>query len=179
VPGPIETEVKLRLPDLAAGRTALGRAGARLARPCVFEDNALYDDREGRLGAGGCVLRLRRVDGRGIVTFKGPKRVEGGVRSRPEHETEVQDADAFEAILAGLGYVCRFRYQKRRETWSLPGVEVVLDDTPIGAFLEVEGPAPAIHAAAVALGFSPADYVAASYAELFVAGGGVGDMVFR
>jgi hypothetical protein len=57
-------------------------------------------------------------------------------------------------------------------------VEVVVDETPIGAFLEIEGEVEAIHAAAAALGFGPADYIRDSYAALFAASGGTGDMLF-
>jgi hypothetical protein len=58
-------------------------------------------------------------------------------------------------------------------------VEIVVDETPIGTFLEIEGPVAAIHEAARALGRGPADYVGASYVALFAAAGGTGDMVFR
>ena len=43
---------------------------------------------------------------------------------------------------------------------------------------EVEGPVETIHAAAAALGRTPADYVDDSYAALFMATGTPGDMTF-
>ena len=54
----------------------------------------------------------------------------------------------------------------------------MIDETPIGTFLEIEGPVSAIHEAARALGRGPADYIADSYAALFFASGGTGDMIF-
>ncbi len=54
----------------------------------------------------------------------------------------------------------------------------MLDETPIGIFLEIEGDAAGIHAAATALGFGPEDYLTDSYAALFRASGGTGDMLF-
>ncbi len=42
-----------------------------------------------------------------------------------------------------------------------------LDETPIGVFLELEGPASAIDRAAQALGFEKRDYVLANYMTLY------------
>jgi adenylate cyclase class 2 len=112
------------------------------------------------------------------LTFKGPRRVDAGLRSREELETTVGDAEAAQLVLERLGFRPGFRYQKFRETYRWDGQEIVLDETPIGAFLEIEGDPDGIHAAARALGYAPADYVTESYAALFFAGGGRGDMVF-
>ena len=174
-----EQEIKLRMADREAARKAVVELGAVLERPRHFEDNLLFDDDAGSLRKGGSVLRLRRTSpGPSVLTFKGPKRVMEGIRSRTETESEVADADAVQSVLEGLGYTPRFRYQKFRETYSWRDVEIVVDETPVGAFLEIEGPIPTIHAAAQALGRGPADYVTDSYVGLFLAGGGTGDMVF-
>ena len=69
-------------------------------------------------------------------------------------------------------------YQKYREVWEWAGVEIVIDETPVGVFVELEGGADAIDRAAGALGRTAADYVTASYPDLFRAQGGRGDMVF-
>ena len=42
-----------------------------------------------------------------------------------------------------------------------------LDETPIGVFVELEGPPDWIDRTARRLGFSPADYIKASYARLY------------
>jgi adenylate cyclase, class 2 len=174
-----EQEVKLRMADPEAARKAVAGLGAVLTRPRHLEDNLLFDDDVGSLRGGGTVLRLRRTSsGPAVLTLKGHKRVVEGVRSREETESEVADADAVQMLLAGLGYTPRFRYQKFRETYSWRDVEVVVDETPVGVFLEIEGPIPTIHAAAQALGRDPADYVTESYVSLFLAAGGTGDMVF-
>jgi adenylate cyclase, class 2 len=176
--GPRETEVKLRVASAAEGREALRRAGAALVLDRHFEDNTLYDDAAGRLRASGSVLRLRTTPAGGWLTLKGPRVIEGGVKSREELESAVADPGALAAILERLGYRPLFRYQKHRESWSHRGQRVEVDETPIGAFLEIEGDAEGIHEVARELGFSPRDYVAESYVELFFAGGGRGDMVF-
>lgn len=152
--------------------------GATLQRERHFEDNVFLDDATGSLRQAGRVLRLRRAAGGALLTAKGPGRVASDVKSRTEVETAVPDPDALLRVLSLIGLEPRFRYQKYRETWAHAGVEIVVDETPIGTFLEVEGAASAIHVAAAALGFSREDYVLKSYPALFAAAGGRGDMVF-
>jgi adenylate cyclase, class 2 len=174
----IETEIKLRIVDAATARKSLAELGARLTRERHLEDNLLFDDDRGALGSTGSILRLRRTPGAAVLTFKGPKKVEAGMRSRPELETTVGDPDALQAILLGLGLRPAFRYQKYREAYEWEGQEIVVDETPIGAFMEIEGDREGIARAATLLGFSPRDYIVESYVALFFAGGGKGDMVF-
>jgi adenylate cyclase class 2 len=113
-----------------------------------------------------------------VLTFKGPYRVDGGIKSREEIEAGSADGSALRAILNRLGFVPVFRYQKYREAFAWQGQEIVVDETPIGVFLEIEGDPAGIHAAATALGFGPSDYLTDSYAALFRASGGTGDMLF-
>jgi len=175
---PRETEVKLRLESPDAVRERLRGVGAVLVRERHFEENVLFDDKAGSLREGGTVLRLRQTSHGGVLTFKGPREVEDGIKSREERETAVDDPEQVRAILRNLGYKPVFRYQKYRESWSYRGQEIEVDETPIGAFLEIEGDPEGIAKVARELGYSPADYVAESYVGLFLAGGGQGDMVF-
>jgi adenylate cyclase, class 2 len=174
----IETEVKIRIDHPDQARASLRERGARRVRERHLEDNVLYDDARGALRSSGSVLRLRRTPGAALLTCKGPRTVEGGVRSRPELETAVDDPDALHAILLALGLKPAFRYQKYREVYEWEGQEIVVDETPIGAFLEIEGDREGIARAATLLGYSPRDYVVESYVALFFAVGGKGDMVF-
>ena len=179
--GQDETEIKLRMPGPGPAREAVTGLGAVLVRPRHLEDNLILDDDRRALAASGRTLRLRRTPDAAVLTFKGPRRDREGVRSRPEVEVEMEasEADALEAILRAVGFGPVFRYQKYRETYGLGDVEIVVDETPIGTFLEIEGPPERIHAAAAALGKGPRDYITDSYAGLFSAAGGKGDMVFR
>jgi adenylate cyclase class 2 len=174
-----ETEVKLRVESPETARQALARLGATLVQPREFEDNVLLDDSLGSLVASGKLMRLRSTSAGAVLTFKGPSRVVQGTRSRVEIEARILDPDALRSILEGIGLRATFRYQKYRETYAWSDVEIVLDETPLGSFLEIEGRSDAIHAAATALGYGPSDYLTASYVELFFASGGVGHMVFR
>jgi adenylate cyclase, class 2 len=179
VNAPVEREVKLEVAGAEEARRKLGLLGAGLSRPRHLEDNLLLDDAARSLLARGLLLRLRRTDQGAVLTYKGPRREDEGVKSRVEIETEVGSADAAQALFDGLGFRPVFRYQKYRETYRWRDVEIVIDETPVGTFLEVEGPAAGIHEAAQALGYGTGDYVLDSYASLFFARGGQGDMVFR
>jgi adenylate cyclase, class 2 len=180
VAGQVETEIKLRMPGPGPAREAVARLGATLVRPRHLEDNLLLDDARSTLAGSGRTLRLRRTQDATVLTFKGPRQDREGAKSRPEIEiqTAAGEADALETILRAVGFGHAFRYQKYREAYRLGEVEIVVDETPIGTFLEIEGPLPQIHATAAALGLGPRDYITDSYAGLFFASGGKGDMVF-
>lgn len=89
-------------------------------------------------------------------------------------------------ILNGLGLHPAFRYEKFRTTYALPGIrglKVELDETPIGIFLELEGPPSGIDRAARLLGYARNDYLKESYGALYLAdcrrrGRKPGDMLF-
>ncbi|MHB8056098.1 MAG: CYTH domain-containing protein, partial [Candidatus Aminicenantales bacterium] len=57
----IETEIKVRVGDLAALRTRLLAMGAVVVKERHFEENALYDFRDRRLSGRREALRVRRV----------------------------------------------------------------------------------------------------------------------
>ena len=80
-----------------------------------------------------------------------------------------------------MGFRPGWRYQKHRETHQLGDAEALLDETPIGVFIELEGAGDAIDRAAAALGFTPQDYITKTYralAEDLAGGGDPGDLVF-
>ena len=84
----LEREAKLRVADPAAARQAVERLGARLVRARHFEDNLLLDDAARTLAGRGCALRLRRADGRAVLTYKGPRlETDDRVKVRPEIES--------------------------------------------------------------------------------------------
>ena len=168
------------MPGPAEARAEVLRIGAAPKRPRHLEDNVLYDDSARTLKASGRTLRLRRAAGESIVTFKGPRIAGTGVKSRVEVEFSVADGDAAERTFLGLGYEKVFRYQKYREAFRWRDAEIVVDETPIGTFVEIEGPVATIHAAAAALGRGPADYVDDGYPDMLAASGRAGDdMLFE
>jgi adenylate cyclase class 2 len=161
----VEHEAKFRLDDCLEIETRLERLG-RLRTPWHFESNTVYD-RDGELAAWGRLLRLRRAL-TSTLTFKeplpGPKT--GGVKSRVEHETRVEDPAAMDAILCGLGYAPQLCYEKFRAVWELPRGLVCLDILPFGHFLEIEASPEDIPGLAMALGLRPAEAMDKSYHDL-------------
>jgi adenylate cyclase class 2 len=87
--------------------------------------------------------------------------------SRIELETGVSDGKKMDAILRALGYSPLFRYEKFRAEWSDGKGQVVVDQTPIGDFCEIEGLPRWIDATAKKLGISQHDYITKNYATLF------------
>src|SRR5581483_150537 len=179
-----ETEIKLRLASAADGRLLLERAGLHVSRPRAFDDNCVFDTPTRSMRQSGTLLRIRIVDGEGTLTYKGPA-APGRYKVREELEAHTQDAVVLRTILERLGFREVFRYQKFRTEFrddSNQGT-ATLDETPIGGFLELEGAPAWIDRTAQALGFSDADYVTASYLQLYLEfcaarGAAPGNMVF-
>ena len=167
----IEIEIKLRLPeDLSEIRKKLRRLRFRIRKRRAFESNILFDDIKRRLRKHGKLLRVRRTGKRGLLTFKGPSE-QSRYKKRWEIETEFPDGDVLERILVQIGYHPVFRYEKYRTEYTRgsAGGEVLLDETPIGNFLELEGRPRWIERTAKLLGFSRADYINRSYGYLYLA----------
>jgi adenylate cyclase class 2 len=161
----LEQEIKLAFDSLEAARRAVETAGGRLVVSRRLLVDTLFTSPDGRIPANGSTLRLRRDGAQTYITFKGPVQP-GPVKIRPEFETAVGSADTMDQILAGLGYRPTFRAEKYREEYSLNGLQVVIDDLPIGVFVEIEGDAASIEQAARLLGRTPADYCLDSYQRL-------------
>jgi adenylate cyclase class 2 len=141
----IEIEKKYRLRE--DQRDALVRRLAEIgATPEgeAFEENVLYDG--GELRQRNRVLRLRHVGGRALLTYKERLPSASAIKHQREEETQVEDAEVMHAILEALGYRPRIIYEKKRQTWRLGAVEVVLDELPFGLFMEIEGSAAEIEA---------------------------------
>jgi adenylate cyclase class 2 len=169
--GPTETEVKIELTQGHGGvLERLTGAGLSESVPRLFEANTLYDTNNKDLRQGGMLLRLRRVGESHVITWKG-QREPGRHKSRPELETKVDSGENMHQIFGQLGFRPVFRYEKyRTEYSSKDGAGVVtVDETPIGNFLEIEGPPEWIDTTAERLGFSAGDYILESYGRLYLA----------
>ena len=165
--GGLEREIKLRFGTAVAARAAIVAIGATLVRPRRLQADSLYDTPEGLLSPRLAVLRLRRDGERSFITLKNPL-PHATMKLREEIETGVGDASIIARILNELGFHVWFRYEKYREEFTLGGIIVAIDETPVGTFVELEGTDEGITAAAVALGRGPADYVLDSYRTLYV-----------
>jgi adenylate cyclase class 2 len=161
-----EIEVKFRVSDLPKLARALRAAGFRLVTRRTHELNTLYDLPGEVLRARKQLLRLRKYGSSWKLTHKSGNKT-GRHSSRVELETGVDDGKKMDAILRGLGYAPSFRYEKFRAEWTDKKGQVVVDETPIGTFCEIEGPPRWIDATAKKLGASREDYITKNYATLF------------
>jgi adenylate cyclase, class 2 len=165
-----ETEVKIALPDSASIHERLKRIGFIVSTPRSFEANTVYDTADLSLRKKNMLLRLRQSGLKGILTWKGLQ-APGPHKSRPELETTVGSLETLDRIFHQLGYQPVFRYEKYRtefEPADGQGGKITFDQTPIGEFLEIEGPGDWIDGTARNLDFSPRDYVVASYGKLYL-----------
>ena len=162
-----EKEVKLQFDTIEAARQAVITAGGRLVVSRRLLEDRLFDFSDGRIRLMGLTIRVRRDADRAYLTLKGPLQP-GPVKSREEYETLVGSAATVEAALGAAGFQVMFRGQKYREEYDLEGARIAVDETPLGAFVEIEAASPeAIAVASARLGRTPADYSLVSYPTLW------------
>jgi adenylate cyclase, class 2 len=163
-----EVEIKFRVADLCALKAKLQQLGFQDVTERTHEMNVLFDLPGEPLRAKGEILRLRKYGERWVLTHKAKsKREEESYKSRIETETGVSDGEKMEAILRALNFAPCFRYEKYRSEWKGARGYVVVDETPIGNFAEIEGPVEWIDSVAKALGINSGDYIKETYAGLF------------
>jgi len=167
-----EIEIKLAVHDPGAIRRRLAELGFRSISRRRFERNLLYDFPNRRLRKEGSLVRLRFAGRRSLLTFKGRQIRQGRFKERPEIESRVSDGVEIGRVLEALGLRVAFRYEKYRTLYRKPGEgahrEVTFDETPIGTYIELEGPRRWIDRVARALGSRPQDYISASYGRLYL-----------
>lgn len=166
----LEIEVKVRVQDPHALTRSLSAAGFREETPRTFERNILYDTPDRRLRAVQTILRVRKYGERWVVTHKClPQNNDpaGRHKQREETETQVQDGEAMGHIFTQLGFQPSFVYEKYRTEFSDGIGHCVLDETPIGYYAELEGPADWIDQTGRKLGIDPGDFLTLSYGRLF------------
>ncbi|HEV2176924.1 MAG TPA: class IV adenylate cyclase [Terriglobia bacterium] len=187
-----EIEIKLRVERRRALEERLSLLGFRELRGRHFESNCLFDFSDRRLYKAGRLVRLRWANGEGILTFKGPAVRSGLYKIREEVETRVEDASLLAKILEGIGLIEVFRYEKYRTVYGRVGPEfeghrggqadargnlrrslrpegpkLLYDETPIGDYVELEGPERWIDEIARQLGYGRGEYITASYGRLY------------
>jgi len=186
-----ETEIKLPARDRKQLGKRLSQLDFKVFKARHLESNCLFDFRDLRLCKSGCLLRLRIAGGENLLTFKGPPLRTRRYGSRREIETPVEDGVLLRDVLKNLGLKQVFVYEKYRTTYAegtradLHGLpQVAYDETPIGNYLELEGPERWIDEVAVQLGYSPQNYITSTYLELYFQkcrqeGRKPGNMVFK
>ena len=142
-----EIEVKFYVRDLKKVEQHLREMNARCAQERVLETNLRFDTADTALGRQRRVLRLRRPapgykseDPQGLLTYKGPTHSGQAISIRQEIEVVVSDFDTASHLLEALGHQLVTMYEKWRTVYLVGSVDVDLDQTPLGNFLEIEGP---------------------------------------
>jgi adenylate cyclase, class 2 len=169
-----ETEIKLRWNgDAQEAQALIERRGYRISVPRTLESDQLFDLPSAALRESDRILRLRKTispDGtkRAMVTYKGPA-TRDGYKSREEIEFDVSDPGTFTLVLDRLGYQPIFRYEKFRTQLRAAGEPglITIDETPIGVYLELEGPQDWIDGTAARVGLPAAQFLTVSYAALY------------
>lgn len=194
---PQEVEIKLRIENPKVLLRSLKKLGARPSAARLHERNLLFDTPDGGLAKHGQLLRIRtetpasagkklskKPPARSLLTFKSPPEqlaigatpaANRQYKIREETELDLVDPAPLQKIFEGLGLKGWFRYEKFRTAYRLParlkwarGLVLDFDETPIGTFLELEGPGSAIDQAARALGFTDRDYITKNYLVLYL-----------
>lgn len=166
----VETEVKVRLDAPEQIENALPGLGFAKITPRTFERNILFDTSERQLRKSRQILRIREYGGKWIVTHKSvPPNEDPGSphKKRIETETEVEDGVALAAIFESLGLRAVFTYEKWRTEWADRQGHLVLDETPLGVYAEIEGPDEWIDAVAHRLKIDVSRFIKLSYGRIF------------
>lgn len=142
-----EIEVKFYVRDLGKIAQSLQRLNAHLAQERALETNLRFDTADTALSRQRRVLRLRRPapgftsnDPQGLMTYKGPTQSGQAISIRQEIEVVVDDFEAARHLLEALGYQIVTMYEKWRTVYRMDQVDIDLDQTPLGNFIEIEGP---------------------------------------
>jgi adenylate cyclase, class 2 len=173
-----EIELKFPVSDPEALQSRLPRLGFHLVTPRTYEHNILFDTPARDLRAKRQILRLREYGGIHTLTHK---RVDASLSSdtsrykiRIETETTVSDPTALAEVFTHLGYLPAFVYDKYRTEFATVDhitnttPHLVIDETPIGNYAELEGPTDWIDRTLAELNIDPATCLTDSYGKLFL-----------
>lgn len=168
MPGAHEIEIKFKVSDIEDLSQRLRKLGMQQLTPRTHEMNVLFDLPGHPLRNRGELLRLRKYGEKWVLTHKAKSKDSGGRhKKRIETETRVENGETMEGILRALHFEPCFRYEKFRAEWKGERGHVVIDETPIGNFAEIEGPPEWIDSIAHNLGVEHRDYITENYSALF------------
>jgi predicted adenylyl cyclase CyaB len=162
----MEIEVKIKIENIEKLKDKLAELGATLIKERYQEENTLYDSSSKSLYKRRCALRLRFENKKTFLTFKGPPLKSRKFKIRQEYETEVKNRKQCKKILKELGFIPTFRYNKHRTVYKKKNLEICLDETSIGNFMELEGERQDIVRFARSLNFSKEDFIKLDYIQL-------------
>jgi adenylate cyclase, class 2 len=172
-----EIELKFPVADPEDLETRLPQLGFNLITPRTYEHNILFDTPARDLRAKRQILRLRDYGGIHTLTHK---RIDDSTpesiryKIRIETETTVSDPHAITEVFAQIGYQPAFIYEKYRTEYSIfdpttnTTPHLVIDETPIGTYVELEGPTDWIDRTLTDLNVDLSTCITDSYGKLFL-----------
>lgn len=135
-----EIEVKFLSIDIGDVRKRLKKAGAKLEQPMRLMHRAVmrFPNNDWKTGEDAW-LRVRDEGDKITLTYK--RTTEHELAGAKELEISVSDYQTSIGIMLQLGLELQSEQESKRETWTLDGTEIVIDEWPwIKPYIEVEGP---------------------------------------
>ncbi|MGD0534341.1 MAG: class IV adenylate cyclase [Methanoregula sp.] len=134
----LEIELKVRVDSLDPIRQNLKDRHAEF-KGKQHEHDIYYNAPHRDFGSTDEALRVRYTDGPALVTYKGKKLREYGLKAREELNTAVESGEVFEQILDRLGFTRTAEVNKWRENYRLGNASFALDQVDgLGTFAEIE-----------------------------------------
>lgn len=134
-----EIEVKLPVKEFKEVKKLLKRLKAKRKFKETLEKNILFDHKSLRLKRKDWVLRLRHFCNKNLLTLKTKTKGKKGFKVREEINLYFEDFEKMKKILKKLGFFEVFYYEKFREEYEMEGLNISLDRTPVGNYVEIEG----------------------------------------
>ena len=136
---PTEIEAKFKVNDLAP-YAQLAQSLNATKQPAITQRDTFFDLPNRSLLKADSGLRIRQIDNRAIICYKGP--CQGGpYKKRLEIEVPTENHhEAFE-LLQALGYQQTLMFEKHRTIYLLNSCQVCFDQVALlGNFIVIEGP---------------------------------------
>jgi len=134
-----EIEVKFKIEDIDKLHLDLEEAGYHLVDKVYQKTYSLWDKFR-YLSRKGIFIRTRQDGDKHTFTVKTRDlNLKSEYAERNEYNVEVEDAGKVAEMLKIIGFDDMRVLEKYRETWEGFDVDVVIDYTPIGDFMEIEG----------------------------------------
>lgn len=142
----IEIEKKFHVSSFDAIRSHLAAGKIEIVKDAEpkFQSDEYFNHRQLRFELQDIALRIREVDGRHILTFKGPNQdATTKIRTEVEVEFSKEDAGKMSEMFLGMGMHSVAKVSKTRDSiqirWQGTDVEVCLDSVEeVGCFVELE-----------------------------------------
>ena len=162
----VEIEIKIKVDDIDSLKEKILNLNARLEKERYSEENTLFDFSDQSLYKKRQALRLRTACKKTFLTFKGPPEKSRKFKIRKEYETEVKNEKQIRKILKSLGFIPVFTYKKFRTVYRKKHLNICLDETSIGNFMELEGERNEIVKFTDELGISKKEFIKLDYIQL-------------